>query len=120
MSVSGELGLLCDSCCVVGHGGDGVLAWTMEGAIDVVEGSGTVIGHIERCTEMTLIFVHVEIRGTIVGVRTELEVADLKSSEVVGGQELATDGSRDVVENRNLINITETSESMIAFDIADS
>ena len=26
MSVSGELGLLCDSCCVVGHGGDGVLA----------------------------------------------------------------------------------------------
>ena len=120
MSVSGELGLLCDSCCVVGHGGDGVLAWTMEGAIDVVEGSGTVIGHIERCTEVPLIFVHVEISGAIVGVRAELEVADFKTSEVVGGQELATDGSRDVVENRNLINITETSESMIAFDIADS
>lgn len=119
MGISGELGLFRDSSCVVGHGDDGVFAWAVEGAIDVVESSGTVICHIECCTKMSLIFVHVKICGAIVGVRTELEVAHFETRLEVGGTKLATDGSGDVVVDGDFIDVAKTSESVVPFHIAD-
>ena len=118
VSVLGELGLLCGGCGVVGHGHNGIHAGAMKSAVDVVKGRGTVIGHVERCAKVSLVFVDVEICGAIVGVGTELEVGHFEARSVVGGEHLATEGGSNFVVDGDLVDIAEASEGVVAFDVA--